>query len=156
MRGEKMSMPTIVESLEWKGIIMPKNAGGIVGANTDTDAGLDAETIALLTTAPDDWEFETVVQQSPTAVEFEKVGDAFIGCYVERRTITPAKDDPFDLLIFEGRDGEPYGISPSYKLDEAEKTGKFDKGAWYRITLKTLLDTGNKQPMKDFQIDRRR
>lgn len=97
------------------------------------------------------WEWDTVAKESPFQVTFEEVGEVFIGKYTGTETITPDKDDPFDVLTFEDSRGKRYSISPSYKLVRA--FAGIDNGSWCRITFVALIDTGNKQPMKDFRVD---
>lgn len=112
----------------------------------------------LLTTAPDDWQFETVVEESPTGVILE-VDDVFIGMYRGTEHIDmpedprqPGVDQSFDRFLFTGRDGQPYSINESYKLKEA-----FDAiptGKWVRIKCTKEIPTKRGQnPMKDFQVD---
>lgn len=116
--------------------------------------------LEMVTTAPDDWEFETHTDQTPTMVEMETPGDTFVGKFVEWRHIVPEKGgDEFDLIIFEGRDGNPYSLSPSYKLARAfdpSMSGAIPADTWCKITLVQMLDTGAKQPMKDYKIQTRK
>lgn len=138
---------------------MPRKAAGVeTPQNADPDeVNMDAETLALLTTAPDDWEFETVIDQTPTQVDMNEPGDTFIGQYVEVRHIKPDKGgDEFDLIIFTGRDNNPYSMAPSYKLEKAfmkpDPGKEIPPGTWCRITLVQLIDTGSKQPLKDYKV----
>lgn len=110
-----------------------------------------------VSTAPDDWEFETLVEESPTMVIFDTIGDVFIGQYIGIEHIDPAngKDEPFDRFTFRGRDGELYAVNQSYKLQTALED--VDKGTWIRITYtKDIPTSRNLQPMKDFRIDVRK
>jgi hypothetical protein len=125
------------------------------------EVDMDAETLALLQNAPEDWVFDTVLDQSPTQVDMEKPGDTFIGQYVEVRHIKPDKGgDEFDLIIFTGRDDNPYSMAPSYKLEKAfmkpEAGKEIPTGTWCRITLVQLIDTGSKQPLKDYKVEAKR
>ena len=110
----------------------------------------------LVSTAPDDWEFEVHTAQTPTMVDMENEGDTFVGKFTEWRHIVPEKGgDEFDLIIFEGRDGNPYSLSPSYKLTRAfnpDMANAVPAGTWCKVTLVQLIDTGAKQPMKDYEV----
>jgi hypothetical protein len=109
---------------------------------------------SLLTESPSDWQWETVVAESPTTVIFEVAGDTFIGKFIERRTITPdnGRTEPFDLFIFEGRDGQPYAVNTSYKLDMALTADVI--GRFVRLVYIKDVETGRGlQPMKDFRVD---
>ena len=109
--------------------------------------------IDLVSTAPDDWEFETVIEESPTHVVFDTIGDVFIGQYVNRVTIeptTPGKD-PFDLFTFRGRDGELYAVNPSGKLDQGMVRVK--AGDWVRITLIKFIPSTKGNDFKDFRVE---
>lgn len=115
---------------------------------------------SLLTTAPDDWEFETVAEESPTVVIFDNIGDAFIGQYtgiehIDQPVDDQGNDQSFDRLRFVGRDGNPYAINTSFKLKEAFED--VDEGMWVRITYVKDIPTGRKlNPMKDFKVEVRR
>lgn len=113
--------------------------------------------VDLVSTAPDDWEFKTVIEESPTGVVFDTVGDVFIGQFVDRITITPDKPekgeakDPFDLFRFRGRDGELYAINPSGKLDRGMSV--VNAGDWVRITLIKLIPSSKGNDFKDFRVE---
>lgn len=130
----------------------------MVTQNAAPDDSVDVDE-TLVTTAPDEWEFETHTDQSPTHVEFEKPGDSFVGMFLEVRHIVPDKGgDEFDLLIFRGRDENPYSIAPGYKLEKAFIKGDpkpIESGTWCRITLVQLIDTSAKEPMKDYKVETR-
>lgn len=141
---------------------MPRKNGGIVGASNDVEEYAEVDE-TLVTTAPDDWEFETHTDQSPIAVVFDEKGDTFIGCFEEVRHIKPDKgdeNDEFDLLIFRGRDGNPYSVTPGYKLERAFSPSNpkaIEPGTWCKITLVQLIDTGRKDnPMKDYKVETRK
>ncbi len=110
----------------------------------------------LISTAPEDWQFETVVEESPTHVVFDTVGDVFIGQYVDRITITPetAGKDPFDLFTFRGRDGELYAVNPSGKLDKGMDVVK--PGDWVRLTLTKFIPSNKGNDFKDFRVEVRK
>lgn len=135
---------------------MPRKNGGMTNDSPADDVEMDAETLRLITEAPEDWEFETVAEESPTHVFFENIGDKFIGQFKGIETITPGngKDEPFDLLIFRGRDGNRYSVTPGYKLERAFK--EIDVDAWCRITYVANIPTGRAEPMKDYRVDVRK
>lgn len=136
---------------------MPRKTAGIVEPNAPVDE-VEVDEV-LVTTAPDDWEFETHTDQVPTHVEFENPGDSFVGQFTEVRHIVPDKGgDEFDLLIFKGRDNNPYSLTPGYKLEKAFIKGDpkpIEPGTWCRITLVQLVETNAKEPMKDFKVETR-
>lgn len=107
----------------------------------------------LVTKAPDDWEFETVIEESPTHVIFDEVGDVFVGQFVDRVTITPDNKDiePFDLFRFRGRDGELYAVNTSSKLDKGMDKVKPD--SWVRITLIKTIPSRKGNDFKDFRVE---
>jgi len=114
----------------------------------------------LISTAPEDWEFETVAEESPTHVLFDTVGDVFIGQYQARITIEHTvpvdKDHPeginrFDLFTFRGRDGVLYAVNTSGKLDEAMK--EVDSGQWVRLTLIKFIPSKKGNDFKDFRVE---
>lgn len=126
--------------------------------NPNVDPDID-----LVSTAPDDWEFETVVDESPTHVVFDTVGDVFIGRFIARVTITHEvpvdKDHPeginsFDLFTFRGRDEELYAVNTSGKLDKGMAEVK--EGDWVRLTLTKFIPSKKGNDFKDFRVEVRR
>lgn len=115
---------------------------------------------ADVTTAPTDWEWETVAEGSATVVIFEKVGDEFIGQYtaeehIEREPNAKGEDQSFDRFILIGRDGERYALNKSYALEEAMR--KVQIGQWCRILYFKEIPTARGQnPMKDFKVSVRK
>jgi hypothetical protein len=113
--------------------------------------------VSLVSTAPDEWEWETRVEESPTKVIFDEVGDVFVGLYVgplhiEREPDKEGRDQSFTLYTFRGRDQVLYAINESYQIEEAMKS--VDAGVWVRITYMKDIDTARGQnPMKDFRVD---
>lgn len=111
---------------------------------------------ADVTESPEGWEWETVAEGAPTGVIFEKVGESFVGQYVDdlhvdREPAADGSDQSFDLFIFKGRDGERYSLNKSYAL--AEAMGKVSKGDWTRITYVKDVKVANwPTPMKDFKV----
>lgn len=112
----------------------------------------------LLTTAPDDWEFETV-HETATRVLFDTVGDVFIGQYEGIEHIEPDADadnkfDPFDLINFRGRDGKLYAVNTSHNLTKAME--KVEKGQWVRITFTSETPSKKGNALKNFTVDVRK
>jgi hypothetical protein len=110
----------------------------------------------LLTTAPDEWEFETVAEESAIRVIMEDPGDVFIGQYVGTEHVEPdnGKDDPFDLFTFRGRDGRLYSMNQSYKLTKA--MDKVSPDQWVRITLVKEIPSSKGNPVKDYRVEVKR
>jgi hypothetical protein len=107
--------------------------------------------------APDEWEFDTLVEESPTMIIFDEIGDVFVGQYVGVEHIDPdnGKDEPFDRFNFRARDGKLYGVNQSYQLVNAME--KVEPGQWIRITYaKDIPTKRGLNPMKDFKIDVRK
>lgn len=109
-----------------------------------------------VSSVPSDWEFETVSAESAARVVFDTIGDVFVGQYVQEQTITPENgDEPFDLYIFTGRDGNSYSINKSWKIAQAMDDVKPDE--WVRITyVKDIETKRGLNPMKDFKVEVRR
>ena len=120
----------------------------------------DQESTVDVSTTPEGWEWETVVDESPTLVIFDTVGDVFIGQYkgeehIDQPVNEKGEDQSFDRYIFRGTDGQPYAINKSYKL--AEAMSKVDTEDWCRITYVKDIPTNRKlNPLKDFRVDVRR
>jgi hypothetical protein len=112
---------------------------------------------SLVTTAPDDWEFEVVAEESPIRAIFENFGDTFIGQYQGIQHVVPKNegDDPFDLFLFRARDERLYAVNTSFKLIEAMEG--VDEGTWVKLEYVKDIPTGRKlQPMKDFRVSIRK
>jgi len=110
-----------------------------------------------VTTVPEDWEFETIVDESATVVIFDTVGDQFVGQYKGTEHIDPGTEDQeaFDRFLFVGRDSNLYALPMSYKLNTAMEDVKPDQ--WVRITYVKDIPTGRKlNPMKDFKVEVRK
>lgn len=111
-----------------------------------------------VSSVPDDWEFETIAEESATVIIFDTVGDQFVGQYKGVEHIDPGtvdndgKSTAFDRFLFTGRDGNPYAIPQSYKLNGAMED--VDEDQWVRITYVKDIPTGrNLNPMKDFKVE---
>lgn len=142
---------------------MPRSASKIdetpeVSASVD-NAPVDDVDMGLLTTAPDEWEFETVTDETPTRIQFTTFGESVILQYVEQIHVEQpldreGKDQSFDLLIWKGRDGKPYSLNISYKLKQAMETVK--PGDWCRLTyIKDVPTARNMNPMQDIKVERK-
>lgn len=112
--------------------------------------------VEMMADASHSWDWETVVDSSPTVVLFEEIGEEFVGQFVGDEHITPDNGgEEFERFVFIGLDGERYAINKSYKLEEGMK--KVSEGQWCRITYTKEIPTGRKQnPMKDFRVDVRK
>ncbi len=118
----------------------------------------DPRDYSFLTNAPEDWEFETVVDKAAMLYEFDTIGDVFIGQFEGVDHIVPDNGDPeFDRYNFRGRDGELYCINPSYKIQGAQEDELWNKGDWVRMTYVADIPTKRGlNPMKDIKIEVRR
>lgn len=115
-----------------------------------------AETDVNVSYSPEDWEWETVAEESPTRVVFDTLGDTFVGQYVgdqhiEQEPDEDGKDQSFDLFLFRGRDSELYAVNHSYKLIEAME--KVTEGDWVRIVFVKEIPSKRGNPLKDFRVD---
>lgn len=119
------------------------------------DTGEDVDT-SLLTTAPDDWEFETVQEESAITVILEEAGEQFIGQYIGTDHIAPENGgEEFDRFVFRGRDNRLYAMNKGYKLETG--MAKVEVNQWVRITLVKEIETKRAlQPMKDFRVEVKR
>lgn len=117
-----------------------------------------------VSSAPSDWEWETVSSETSIRVLFDSIGDVFVGQFVGIQTITPEgvdKDgkpnEPFDLYIFTGRDGNSYSINKSWKIETAFDDYDVQADEWVRITyVKDVETKRGLNPMKDFKVEVRR
>lgn len=135
---------------------MAKANAAMVLGEVEVSDGLNPE--GDLTTGTENWAWETVVEEAPSRVIFDAIGDTFIGQYVGMEHIDQppndkGEDQSFDLFNFRGKDGGLYAVNTSYKLNEA-MGDKVNPGDWVRITYVKDLPTNRKQnPMKDFRVD---
>lgn len=114
---------------------------------------------SLVTTAPDEWEFETVAEESAITVIMEEVGDSFVGQYVGEEHIAPDNDsakqfEPFDRYTFRGRDNRMYALNQSYKLSRA--MDGVAEGQWVRITLVKFIPSSKGNDIKDYRVEVRK
>lgn len=117
------------------------------------------ETTPDVSSVPEEWEFETIAEESATVVIFDTIGDQFVGQYKGIEHIDPGTVDPetgksnaFDRFLFIGRDNNPYAIPMSYKLKDALED--VEHGRWVRITYVKDIPTGRKlNDMKDFKVE---
>lgn len=108
--------------------------------------------------APMDWdnvEWQTVVAESGTQIVFDEIGDVFVGLYLGSRIVEfvnpKGETETFTLLTFKGTDGEIYQTNAGWKLQEGFRD--IPAQSITRITRVKDVDTGRKDPMKDFRID---
>lgn len=117
----------------------------------------DFEENADVQVVPEDWQWETTREESPTAVTFNTPGEDFVGMYEKRGTIEPEGKDPFDVFLFRGRDGKQYALPTMYALDKAIDNGDILPGVWSRITyVKDINTARGLNPMKDIRIQTRK
>lgn len=127
---------------------------------TQTSSVDEPESTVDVSTSPEDWEWETVADESPILVIFDTVGDVFIGQFkgeehIEQAIDEKGEDQSFDRYVFRGQDGNPYAINKSYKLAQGMEKVEFDD--WCRITYIKDIPTNRKlNPLKDFRVDVRR
>lgn len=120
----------------------------------------DFDPTASVEKSPEDWEWETVAEGTPTGIVFEKPGETFIGQFQEMRHIErePSADgsnQSFDMFVFKGRDGELYSLPKSYALEAAMQ--KVEPMQWCRITFLKEVKTGRGlNDMKDYKVDVRK
>lgn len=125
------------------------------------DAGVDVSVIEsedLVSTAPSDWVWEMVEEESPSRVIFDAIGDIFIGqfkskIHIDQEPDPKGKDMSFDLWTFRGRDGALYAINDSYKMTIAMEKVKLDD--WCRITYIKDIPTNKGNPVKDLRVERK-
>ena len=107
-----------------------------------------------VSTSPDEWEFETVVNDAPTVIVFDTIGDQFIGKYngmqrVEART---ADREAYERFVFTARDGNAYAVAKSRVLEDLMK--KVPLSTWVRITyVGDIPQAKGFNPMKDFTVE---
>lgn len=104
-----------------------------------------------------DEEWETVVEQSGTPIDFSNPGDQFVGVYdgVSVIEFDDPKEGPksFKQYRFTDTENLPRVLNGTYKLDEAfEEAGELE-GKTVRITFVGTLDVGQPSPMRDFKIE---
>jgi hypothetical protein len=114
--------------------------------------------------ADESWEFETVVEESPTVIIFDKIGDQFVGQYRGRETVSfetldaetkQMKTETFDRFTFRARDKQLYAINSSFQLEQGME--KVMEGDWARITYtKDIPTKRGLNPLKDFRIEVRK
>lgn len=110
---------------------------------------------SLLTEAPEDWEFDTVTDETPTRIVMDTVGDRFIGEYLGMEHVTPPDGgEEFDMFVFRGRDGNLYSLNTSYKLKNAFED--IAEGVWVRVTFVKEIPVKKGNPMKDYKVDVKR
>lgn len=107
-----------------------------------------------VSTAPDEWEFETVVNDAPIVIIFDSIGDQFIGMYkgVQRVEARTADREDYERFAFTGLDGERYAVAKSRVLDDLMR--KVPMGSWVRITFVGVIPQSKGfNAMKDFTVE---
>jgi hypothetical protein len=100
------------------------------------------------------FEWETVHVEAARIIGFDLPGDTYIGVLRELEWIVPDKDKPAETFLqakFEDQEGIT-AINCGAEL-EAYFTDA-ELGYAYRIQMVKFVDTGKKDPMKSFRIDR--
>ena len=101
-------------------------------------------------------QWETAVPEIGDQIVFDTIGDVFIGLYLGTRSVLAEPDDPksvFKVLMFTGVDGKPYQINAGWKLESAFDSANVPERAIVRITYVKDVDTGRKDPMKDYRVE---
>lgn len=103
----------------------------------------------------DTLDFETVVEESGTPIEFPEPGAVFVGEYLGANEVNPTgkEEDAFTVHRFRDSDGNVRTINGGYKLNVGLEA--IDKSAIVRITRTQDLPMSDpgKNPMKDYRID---
>lgn len=108
----------------------------------------------------DEYEWDNVVEESPTQIQFESPGEFIVGEYVKTETIPfvdKTEEKEFQQIMLRGlgigdlEKGTLYGINCGYKLRKASE--QLEPGKVIKVTYVKDVDTGAQQPMKDFKID---
>lgn len=105
---------------------------------------------------PEEVVWETAVPETGDQIVFDTIGDVFIGLYLGSRTALADEYDPkseFTILMFTGVDGKPYQANAGWKLKSAFESATVTEGSIVRITYVKDLDTGRKDPMKDYRVE---
>lgn len=102
----------------------------------------------------DDW--DTLVEESGQPIEFNAVGDKFVGTYSGSKLIQPEGWDEKDFFTqhkFIDTDGEMRVINGGHKLNEAAKND-LKPGMKVRITrMPDVKIKDQPSPMKDYKIE---
>ena len=101
-------------------------------------------------------EWETVAEESPTLIVYDKVGDSWQGTYLGKRTIEiPDTGETFRQDSFRGDDGELYAVNPGVSLREA--LDKVAPGTYTRMTYVKDVQLGDsRSAMKSFRVQTRK
>jgi len=110
--------------------------------------------------------WETVDEGSRIKVQFEEIGEVFIGIYEGHETITDptpnsktGEHDSWEQYNFRGYfpaeiKDLPCCIAAGWSLQNG--LSKAEVGQLVRITFTRTTDTGQQSPMKEFRVDIRR
>lgn len=101
-------------------------------------------------------EWETVAEESGSAIEFPEVGSQFIGVYLGSELIQPEgweEKDYFTQYRFRDEEGNVRTINEGYKLKDA--LSKVESGTKVRITRANdvAMSDPKKAPMKDYRVE---
>lgn len=103
-----------------------------------------------------DDEFETVVEESGTKIEFPDVGAQFVGVYTGTQFVIPEgkkEDDGFNKHFFRDANGNVKFVLGGFKLNDA--LGQIETGTKVRITYtgEVPMAKDNMSPMKDYRVE---
>lgn len=101
-------------------------------------------------------QWETAVPETGDQIVFDTIGDVFIGLYLGSRVVTVMekdKEEEFTILMFTGTDGKPYQVNAGWKLGSAFDSAAVSVKDIVRITYVKDVDTGRKDPMKDYRVE---
>lgn len=101
-------------------------------------------------------EWETVAEESGSAVDFPDVGSQFIGTYLGSEVIMPEGWEPKDYFTqyrFRDTEGNVRTINEGHKLKES--LAKVSEGSKVRITRAPDVEMSDpkKAPMKDYRVE---
>lgn len=110
----------------------------------------DQHTDDLVVYQPPD-AFEVVDRGSATPINFEHIGDSFVGIFEGTEEVTTEDGEQLELATFTGADAKPYCIFPNAVLKRALR--KVDLKQWCRITFYAEIDTGKPSPLKSYVVE---
>src|SRR5271154_1605674 len=90
--------------------------------------------------------FEVVDRGSAETVNFNTIGDSFVGIFEYLTELVDAEGEKFPQALFTGADGKAYCIFPGAPLRRG--LTRLKEGDWVRITYTQDIDTGRPSPMK--------
>jgi hypothetical protein len=107
----------------------------------------------------DGWDI--VSEDFPTRVQFEDIGDEFIGTFQKAEKVD-GREGPFTLYLFtdgsvngvEGQEGERFSVGDNSRIKTGMKRAR--PGNQVRIRYVADIPTNQENPMKDYEIAIRR